>query len=211
MKSNGIYSEMMEQKPNQNSPGNHVTNRPRPAGPLGYERGSFEQMNYRSILGNNVVNKPRPPGLSGYGAFIEEPNYFNGYHNTRGMLGGQGCASPTIELQGNRQNFRAQYRYPPQDQYENLRNGMSALIVEGGGRTRPNATLSPRMPNSGQSSNVRHQHLPNIGPLPSPPSNWINKPTAGTASGYEKQVKKVYQVKTRPTQNSSEGSINDIA
>ncbi|KAL3537892.1 hypothetical protein ACH5RR_001258 [Cinchona calisaya] len=192
IKSNDFYSGMMDQKSNQNFPGNHVPNRPRPAGPLG-EKGFSEQMTYRSTLGNNMVNKPRPPGPSGYGGFIEQSNYFNGYNNARGILGGQAYASP--EFSGNKQNFRAQFRYPPQHQHHNLRNGMSALTIEGGTQTRPNAALSPRMPNSGQSPHMRHHYVQSIGPPPSPPSKWISKPSSGTALGFEKQVKKVYQVK----------------
>ncbi|XP_027114413.1 5'-3' exoribonuclease 4 isoform X1 [Coffea arabica] len=210
--SNYNYSGVRAQKANQNFPRNHLTDRPRPAGPSGYERGFSEQMTYRSALGNDAVNKPRPPGQSGYGGFVGEPNYVNGYHNSRGMLGGQGYASSPFELQSYRQNFRAQCRYPSQDQYYNLRNGMTTLTIETGGRTRPNAAFSPRMPNSVQSSNTGHIHVQNVSPLPSPPSKWISKPAAGTASGYEKQVKKVYQVKSRPSQNSSDiGSSNAVA
>lgn len=211
IKPNYNYSGVMAQNTSRNFPGNHLTDRPRPAGPLGYERGFCEQMTYRSTLGDSLVNKPRPPESSGYGGFVGEPNYNNGYHNSRGMWGGQRYASPS-ELQSHRQNFRAQYRHSSQDQYNNLRNGISALTIESGGQIRPSASFSPRMPNSVQSSNMRHYCVQNFSPLPPPPSKWISKPVAGTPSGYEKQVKKVYQVKSRPSQNSSDiGSSNGVA
>ena len=64
--------------------------------------------------------------------------------------------------------------------------------------------------------NLDHRFEQNTGALPTPPTKWINKPDVnpGTnlkqenaSSGtYEKQVKKVYQIKTRPQEMT--GPVN---
>lgn len=157
----------------RNSPVNHVAQRPRAAGPSGYERG-----------------------------FSEDPSYF---HAPQGVMGSPRFGLAQNGFQGKRQNFKAQERHLHQEQYHNLGNGMSNLTLDGGVRTRTNAMTFPRMPNSGQSPNARHQFAQNIGPPPSPPRRWICRPTSGTSGMYEKQqVKQVYQIKSHVPQNLSD-------
>ncbi|KAI7979039.1 hypothetical protein LOK49_Contig541G00002 [Camellia lanceoleosa] len=66
--------------------------------------------------------------------------------------------------------------------------------------------MSLMTPNSGQLPNNGNQFVQNMASLPSPPPKWINRPPSSsgmyydeqhksTASTYEAQVKKVYQVK----------------
>ncbi|CAK9176210.1 unnamed protein product, partial [Ilex paraguariensis] len=164
----------------------------------------------RNAQGNHVINRTRPAGSSGYEkSFCEDQSYLCGYDNPRGIMRSPRFAISPYELQSNRQNFKAQDRYLHQEQHHKLRNGMSALTLESGVRTRPHAALSPRMPNSGPLPNMNHQFDQNIRTPPPPPSEWINKPAAAyngiyfrqvetsSAVGNEKQVKMVYQVKSR--------------
>jgi 5'-3' exoribonuclease 2 len=69
------------------------------------------------------------------------------------------------------------------------------------------------MPNPGNTPNLQNQAGQNTGLLSSPPTNWINKTAAGNTGMYfkqestsirpnEKQVKQVYQVKTRVAQET---------
>ncbi|XP_059649372.1 5'-3' exoribonuclease 4 isoform X2 [Cornus florida] len=179
IKPNHNHSAFLKQMPYRNSPSNHVINRQRPAGPSWYERGFDDDLD--QYHGNNKY--------------------------PRGIMGNPRSAPSPYDLQGNRQNFRGQEKYMYQEQYEDLRNGLSGMTIEAGARTRPQAMISPRMPNSGQLPNIRHQFVQNIGPPPSPPTKWINRPMAGnigtnfrqeetlSATMGEKQVKKVYQVK----------------
>lgn len=212
IKSNGSYAAgVMEQNSYLNALGNHTANRPRPAGPSGYGRGFHEQMNYRSPMGNILSNRPRSGVSSGYGAFIEYPHENYAHENSRGIVGDQRCSVSAYETHGNRQNYRAQYRCSSQEQHQYLRVGVSGLTIEGNGRLKTNnniTTLSPRMPNSIQSHNTRQLIMQNIGAPPSPPTKWISRPSTGTsaAAGLDKQVqlKKVYQIKTRSTQNPSD-------
>lgn len=225
IKSNGTYAGITEDKSYQNALVNHTANRPRPAGPSGHEWGIHEQMNHRSSMYSNSGNRPRHAAPSGQGACIEVPGYSYSYahQSPRGMVGDQKCSPAAYELQGNRQNLRAQFRNSNLEQYQHLRNGMSSLTVEGAVRPKPNATLSLRKPNSTQPYNTRHQIVQNIGPPPSPPTKWISRPHAGSsvmyrrqqdssvAAGHDKQVqvKKVYQIKTRTTQNVPDAGSND--
>ncbi|KAA8536954.1 hypothetical protein F0562_029432 [Nyssa sinensis] len=171
VKPNYTHSGLLEKTPYRNSQSNHVINKPRPAGPSGYERGSGEDQTY----------------------------YHGKYNSPRGMVGNPRFPISPFELQGYKQNFKSPDRYLYQEQYQHLRSGMSGLTIEDGARTRQHAVMSPKMPNSGQLVNMRPQLVQNIGPLPSPPPKWINKATIGNAgtlaTTYEKQVKKVYQVK----------------
>lgn len=82
---------------------------------------------------------------------------------------------------------------------------MSGLTVDGGSRSRHDAMAPMQMPNPGQSPNLRQQYMQNIGPPPSPPSRWISRSTVGTTSvKQDKQVKQVYQIKSRTSQNISD-------
>lgn len=112
-------------------------------------------------------------------------------------------------MQIDRQNFRTQDKIHYQEQYHNLRSGMSTLTMEENARSKPPAMMSPRIPNSGNTTNPPTQFMQNMGPLPSPPPQWINRAVTAnggmyvgqleTTSGgqFEKQGKKIYQVKTR--------------
>ncbi|KAK3020390.1 hypothetical protein RJ639_046123, partial [Escallonia herrerae] len=161
--------------------------------PNGTSSGVLEQMSYRNSAGNHVVYRPRPAGPSGYEkGFFEDPNSFHGHH-PRGVMDTPRFAGPHNEFQGNRLNFRAQERTLYEEQYNNLRNGMSNMAIEGAIRTRSPAVMALRMPNSGQVLNTRHQFVQNVAPPPSPPTRWISKFSAGNSGMNEKQVKKVYQ------------------
>ncbi|KAK9292256.1 hypothetical protein L1049_020220 [Liquidambar formosana] len=186
--------------------------------PNGSSSGLLEQPSYRNFPSNYTVNRTRPAGPSGYErGFSEDLSYYNGhYNNPRGIMGSPRFPPNPNQMQGNRQNFRTQDRFTYQEETDNLRTGMSALKMEESVRTRPQAVMSPRMPNSGHSPNLHNQFVQNVGPLPAPPPKWINKPAAvngstyhrqqDTASvgSYEKQVRQVYQVKTRGPQNQSD-------
>ncbi|XP_057962612.1 5'-3' exoribonuclease 4 [Malania oleifera] len=184
---NSFSPALHAQLPYQTAPVNHTVHRPRPAGPSGYERGFNENGHYSNRRG--IMSCPRFP------------------------------PSPS-EIQGNRQNIRSQYRSSYQEQnhnyeeqYHNARVGMSALTIDSA-RTRPHTTASPRMPSSGSLPNLRPQLVQNTSPLPSPPPKWINRST-GSAGMYfrpetasnEKQVKKVYQIKTRVSQSPPDSEL----
>lgn len=210
IKSNHTDYGISEQAAYRNANGNHVANKPRPAGPLGYERGSSNGTSYHNSS-NHQQNKPRTSGQSGYdrGAgrnvegrgYWDDPNFLHGKFNPRGPMEGAryGLSSNNVQ---NRQNFKMQ---PSQEQYHDLKNGIYNLTIEDGVGTRP--------PNSGQMPNPHQQLAQNMGPIPSPPPNWIGRPAGGndvmyfyqqqtlTAAGNERQLKKVYQVKTKAPQN----------
>lgn len=208
IKPGGTNFGALDQSYSRNIPGNHVLSRPRPAGLSGYEGGFYDQMSRRNLSPNHRSRFPGPAGRAS--GFFEDP-YFPSNCMPRGASGNPRYAPSPYELQNTRQNFRMQDRHSYQDQYHSMRNEMSVLTIESGARTRPYSTV-PRMPNSGQLSDV---HPPpftqNVGPLPSPPLQWINKPARGatamyikhqetsTGMGYDKQVKQVYQIKSRPT------------
>ncbi|KAK4356039.1 hypothetical protein RND71_025010 [Anisodus tanguticus] len=210
IKPGGTNFGVLEQSYSRNFPGNHVLNWPRPARPSGYEDGFYDQMSHRNLSPNH---RPRFPGPAGReSGFFEDPSYFSSNFMPRGSSGNPRYASPTYELQSPRQNFRMQDRHSYQDQYHSMRNEMSVLTIESGARTRSYSTV-PRMPNSGQISNVRPPPFTqNVGPPPSPPLQWINKPARGATSVYlkhqetskDKQVKQVYQIKSRPSQGPQE-------
>ncbi|GMP40806.1 hypothetical protein CsSME_00011118 [Camellia sinensis var. sinensis] len=161
---------------------------------------SFQQTPYRNSQSNHVIiNRPRAAGPSGYGrGFIDNSSpYYGNYNNPRAITGPPRSAPSQYEFQGNRQNIKAQDRYS--------RAGMSALTIDEV-RTRPQAMMSLMTPNSGQLPNNGNQFVQNMASLPSPPPKWINRPPSSsglyydqqqksTASTYEAQVKKVYQVK----------------
>ncbi|GFZ02849.1 exoribonuclease 4 [Actinidia rufa] len=205
LRPNHNYNGSLEQMPHRNSASNHVNNRPREAGPSGYGRGYTEDPS--PYYGN--YNQPRAiagtprPALAPYELQGNKQNFKT---QDRYLHQEQHVISP-YKMQGNKQNFKTQDGYLHQEQHHNLRNGMSALtIVEV--RTKPQALISPRMPNSGQFPNIRNQFVQNVGPLPSPPPKWITRPSVGNtgtyykqqqkspAATYEKQVKRVYQAKS---------------
>ncbi|XP_038704124.1 5'-3' exoribonuclease 4 isoform X2 [Tripterygium wilfordii] len=155
---------------------------------------------YHNNTSNYVVNRPRPAGPSGY----ERGPNSSYYANPQSITSSRYPYSSSSPLD-NRRNFRAQDRLQYQDQYRDLRTEISALTVECL-RSRAPAAMPPRMPHSGHLPNIQQPFAQDIGPLPSPPAKWINKATSGSASSsgaYEKQVKKVYQVKTQVPQEAS--------
>ncbi|XP_024187352.1 5'-3' exoribonuclease 4 isoform X2 [Rosa chinensis] len=175
--------------------GNYPVNRPRPAGPSGYERGFREEPNYgNSFNPQGIMARPRAP-------------YSNGVQGDRQSFRTQ------ERTQYQEQSFRGQERIQYQEQYRNMRTGMSSLTMEGSVRTRSPVVAQPGMPNSGYSTNPHQQFVQNMGALPPPPTKWINKEfganggiygrhqETGYGGPYEQQVKKVYQVKTRPPQD----------
>nr|DAD33678.1 TPA_asm: hypothetical protein HUJ06_012529 [Nelumbo nucifera] len=78
--------------------------------------GWSEQTNHRNISGNHMVNRPRPAGPSGYeNGFIQDPNYHGNYHHPRAVISSSRSAPSFNDIQGNRQNFRMQDRSQYQD------------------------------------------------------------------------------------------------
>ncbi|GLT90518.1 hypothetical protein SLE2022_084460 [Rubroshorea leprosula] len=152
IKSNGPSSGFLEYQPYDNIPSNYISNRPRPAGPSGYERG-----------------------------FSNERNYFYGQHSyQQGIMGNPRYPFSSNGTQGGRNNFRGQDRSPYQEHYHDY-----------------------------------HQVVQGMGRLPSPPTKWTNRTDSGNAGidykqetmyggAYEKQVKKVYQVKTQVPQGMTD-------
>ncbi|XP_010674890.1 5'-3' exoribonuclease 4 isoform X2 [Beta vulgaris subsp. vulgaris] len=157
---------LLEYMPHPNHPGNPLFNRPRPAGPSGYERG-----------------------------YYDDSNYYNGQHHMpRPMSNGH---RPPYESRGSRHNDR------------DLGAAMSNLTL-GGIRNRPPAMMRSRNQNTGPTPmpNQQNSYVQNVGQLPSPPMNWINRPEAGNNMHFrqqqmssQKQLRPLYQAKTqRPTQ-----------
>lgn len=178
--------------------------------------GSWEQSSRQNFPGNYTVNRPRPAGPSGYQrGFTGDPNFYHGhYNNFQGMMARPRPHLVPNGVQGERQNLRTQ------DRLQHLED-FHALTIEGSARTRPPTVMSPAtisigMPNFGHSTDPPNQFVQNMGAPPIPPPKWINRAPAAnggmynrqqeTASSgiYEKQVKKVYQVKTRSPNDMSD-------
>lgn len=180
--------------------------------PTGSPSGMLESSPSRNVPGYYTVNRPRPAGPSGYeGGFFDDSSYHGCCNSSQGITGVPRFSPSSNGVQGQRNNLKTQDRLYHQEQYQDLRTGMSALSMEETVRSRAHADPQ-RMPNSGYSPNRRNQFVQNTGVLPSPPTKWINRPANGNGgmyyrqegnSGgvYEKQVKKIYQVKA---QGSSE-------
>ncbi|KAL8117034.1 hypothetical protein AgCh_023282 [Apium graveolens] len=154
---------------------------------------------HRNYPSNHATYRPRAAGPLGYEPrFSKDPNY---YHAPEGIVRSPKPSYASNGYQGTRQNFKGQERFSYQDQCLNIGNGMSSLTMDGGGRSRQHIAAPMRMPNPGQSPNLQQQFVQNIGPPPSPPSRWISGSTVGTTSiKQEKQVKQVYQIKSRTSQ-----------
>ncbi|GAV90424.1 zf-CCHC domain-containing protein/XRN_N domain-containing protein [Cephalotus follicularis] len=173
----------------------------------GSSSGSLDPPPYRNMF-NYAMNRQRPAGPYGFErGFTDDLNYSYGhYTNPQGTMSSTRFPILSNGVQGNRQNFRTQDRSHYQEQRD-LRTGMSALIMEESLRSRAPAELSPRI-NSGYSRNQQNQLVQNLGTLPSPPTQWINRSVAGNATApggvYEKQVKRIYQAKARVPEEMSE-------
>ncbi|XP_034917881.1 5'-3' exoribonuclease 4 [Populus alba] len=179
--------------------------------------------NGSSSRGNYTFNRPRPAGPAGYGrGYGDDPNYhYAHYNNQQGLMSNHMYPVSSNGVQGNRHNSRPQDRVQYHQQYHDLSTGVSALTLEENFRSRAPAVISPRIPNPGYTTNLYNQFEHNTGPLPSPPTNWINKTAAGDAGMYfrqdttsrgpnEKQLKQVYQVKTQVAQETSDILAQEI-
>ncbi|KAB2629826.1 5'-3' exoribonuclease 4 [Pyrus ussuriensis x Pyrus communis] len=199
---NSSSSGFWDQPPLRNSgnyAGNYPVNRPRPAGPSGYEGGFREEAKYGNSFNPQVMmTRPRFPA-------------------SNGMQGDRQNFRAQERVQYQEQSFRTQERVQYQEQYHNLRTAMSSLTVQGSVRTRSPAAAPPGMPNSGYQANHQHLFVQNMGALPSPPTKWISKEPTGNGGLYARQqetgyggayeqpqVEKVYQVKTRVPQDVSD-------
>ncbi|KAE8734687.1 Detected protein of confused Function [Hibiscus syriacus] len=169
VKLNRSTSSSTEQPPSFNISSNYCSIRPRPAGPPDYERGFLDDPNYY------YCSQPRPAGPSSYGrGYGNGTNYYGQYNHPQGILGNPRHPSPNgMQI---RNNFRSAHK------------------------------VSSKMPNSGYSQNL-DLWSENTGTPPTPPNTRISKPVSvnntrkqeNTSSGaYEKQKKKVYQIKSRP-------------
>ncbi|MFS8009553.1 putative transcription factor interactor and regulator CCHC(Zn) family [Helianthus anomalus] len=156
--------------------------------------GFYDQSHYRNYPPNSLQHRPRPAGPSGHGRnynYNDDPNYYNGYPNPRGpMPRPRFGPTPPNHLQPNRPNLKQQESYTYQDQYQDLRNGMAGLSMESGPRNKPYPVRMVQL-------NARNQ---TVGNLPTPPPTWISRPPM--AANGNQQVKNVYQIKTRVSQNS---------
>ncbi|KAL8193949.1 hypothetical protein R6Q57_026191 [Mikania cordata] len=153
----------------------------------------YDQPQYRNFPPNNLQHRPRPAGPSGHGrTYNDDPNYYNGYPNPRGPMP-RPRFGPTLSNQSHpsRPYMKPQesYTYQDQDQYQDLRNGMAGLSMENGSRNRqlPVKMAQPNPPS--QTTNN----------LPIPPPTWITRPPIKRDGN--QQVKNVYQIKTRVSQN----------
>lgn len=137
---------------------------------------------------------------AGYGKFYDEKtNGYYGQYNHHGVM-----TRHRYGGQNDRQNFKIQDRLQHQEQFHNVKTEFSALTMEE--RERPS---SSRLTDSRSiTTNLQPQFVQNKGPS-IPPPKWITKArpmngmhtrrqeyALGTAA-YDKQAKKVYQVKIR--------------
>ncbi|KAL4577998.1 hypothetical protein LXL04_014113 [Taraxacum kok-saghyz] len=137
------------------------------------------QQNYQNTPGNNNNNnnfqhRPRPSRNPN-----EDQFYYQNYPNPRASM-----PRPRFGPNNYRPNTKPQ-EY--QEQYQDLSNSMSALTMDNGSRGRQYPVRAAPPQSSG-------------GILPSPPPTWISRPE-GNVGAYDKDVKKVYQIKTRVSQD----------
>ncbi|MED6222299.1 5'-3' exoribonuclease 4 [Stylosanthes scabra] len=160
----------------------------------------------------------RPAGPSGSGKYYGEDTsgYYGHYSNQQGMVTRPRYPVSSNGGQSDRQNFRMQHH---EQQFHNVRTGFSALTMEDGMRPRLSVPKTPAMmllrpPNSASANNTQHQFVQNMGP-PIPPPKWITKgpdtngvyarhQEVGFGGSYDKQMKKVYQIRTRQAQDMPE-------
>ncbi|KAK8468744.1 hypothetical protein PHAVU_006G099200 [Phaseolus vulgaris] len=176
------------------------------------------------LPGHHAMNRGlRSAGPSGPGKHYAEDTsgYYGHHYNHQGMI-----TRPRYPVSSNgghndKQNFRIQDRSQHHEQqYYNGRTGFYTLTMEEGPRPRPHAVPPPktpvvmlsRPPNSGPTTNLQQQFL---GP-PIPPPKWITRApdTNGIYARHQevaiggaydnKQMKKVYQVRSRQPQDMPE-------
>ncbi|KAM7280223.1 hypothetical protein ACFE04_007357 [Oxalis oulophora] len=164
----------------------------------GSPSGILVQPSHHHFQGNNALNRPRPAGPQAHNKYRgynnDDPNYLYGHHGgPQNVTSGPGYPVANYG-QGNRNNFKMLgNRSHYQDQYPDLRAGVSGISLEENSRGRVLGEAS----NLGYSNN---QYQQNRGPLPPPPAQWIHRTDSGTGA-QEKQAKKVmYQIKSRSSQ-----------
>ncbi|CAI0432391.1 unnamed protein product [Linum tenue] len=153
--------------------------------------GLLDQPLYTNSAGNNhISNRSRMPapryGRGGYG---DAQNYGYGHYNSNNnyQQGGPRYPFPMNGVQGPRHNFRPPERVlQSHEKPSDLRMGMSALTLdEGNSRVGPPPVLLQRRPNSGFTQNLNHQfEQATTGPIPSPPTKWINSIPDGETDTY---------------------------
>ena len=178
---------------------------------------------FQHIPGHHTSNRVRSPGPSAYGKYNgdDTSSYYGNYNNHPGMMSRPRFPFSSNGGQNERQNFRIQDRSQYQEQFHNMKAGFSAVTMEGVrskaagvGAPKSPITMLSRQPNSGPTPNIQHQFVQNIGP-PIPPPKWITKAPAvngiyvrhqetSMGGAYDKQTKKVYQVKMRHPQDMPE-------
>ncbi|XP_054819025.1 5'-3' exoribonuclease 4 isoform X1 [Prosopis cineraria] len=163
---------------------------------------------YQTSPNHHAMNRHRAAGSSGYGkCYVDDASsYYAHNHHHQGMMSGR-LRFPISSNggQNDRQNFRIQDRSQYPEQFHNMKTGFSAMTTTMVSCKPPPMLLRP--PSSRSASNL--QHVPSMGP-PIPPPKWITNginsrhhdPAHGITS--DKQMKKVYQVKTRHAQNMPE-------
>ncbi|XP_042517924.1 5'-3' exoribonuclease 4-like [Macadamia integrifolia] len=153
----------------------------------------LEPPHYRNFP-NHRVNRPRPrpAGPSGYeNGCTQNLNYYNGHYNhPQGAMTSSRSAPSFHELQGNRQNLRAQDTLPHQEQY-NLHTGLATMTIEERARSRPHQGMPPGMLNVGYSPNQQYSTGWNVSFPPLPPNNWIDKQPIGNEAMYFRQQETV--------------------
>ncbi|XP_073139716.1 5'-3' exoribonuclease 4 isoform X3 [Henckelia pumila] len=224
-----IKSEQMSYR---NFRGKQAINRPRPAGPPGYERGISDRTSTQNSSSNHhAIYRPRAAGQLGFEQGAGQYGYELGYSNDPNfndrhyLPRGSAVSSKYHVSPNNKQEYRTNIGFKMQDrasymeQQQDLINDISALCIEGGSKIRPPEAASPGDPNSNQMIHVLPQLLPNFGPLPSPPPKWITRPAAGSTEMYSRQVvnstehherpvkKMVYQHKNKSTLNLMDSEL----
>lgn len=135
---------LLDHMPYWNHPGNHMFNRPRPAGPTGYERGYYDDTNshYLHHLRPRtiIMNGPRSP----------------------------------YENRGNRYNVRAEDRLSYREDNHDLVTAMSNLTVDGSRSKALAQMRPRMQNNAGNMPNPQNNPVQNGVQLPSPPVKWIN-------------------------------------
>lgn len=158
---------------------------------------------------NHTVNRPRPAGPSGYeGGYTQDANYYNGNHNNpRGVINNSRPAPPYNNGMWNGQNYTMQDQSQYHDHY-NLLAGMSSLKIDERS-SYPPPMMQPQMPSAPYLPTVQQMPGQYVGQSPVPPTTWFDKPVYGNPgfyppqqgavphSGYEKQAMS-YQVKKDP-------------
>ncbi|XP_042482546.1 5'-3' exoribonuclease 4-like isoform X2 [Macadamia integrifolia] len=159
---------------------------------------------------NQTAIRPCPAGPSVYERRFPQDlnNYIGCYNPPQDDITSSRTAPNFHEVQGNRQNFRTQDGQPYQEQYD-LQTRLAALTMEEGVRSWPHDGV----PNTEYPRNLQQPTAWNVGAPPLPPTNWIDKQRTRnsgmysrqqeTVSNGEKQLKKVYQVKTASTQGDA--------